>query len=115
MNGTGSFIYWYYPKVLDFTKKNDISIYYYSHFSADDINGFTYNQKEEDLHCETFAYHIKKCYVTKEHFKGQNNGLYFLKHTNNLDKKSISYEIPNIRVILTSSSKGTIISLPLFY
>ena len=66
--------------------------------------------------CETFGYHIKKCYVTKEHFRGKQNGLYFLKNKNNLGKKSISYEIPPIRVILTSSSsKGAIISFSLFY
>ena len=115
LNGTGSFFYWYYPKVLDFSKSNDkISIYYYSHSSEDFINGLTYNENEKDLQCETIKYNLKKCYVTKEHFKGKKDGLYFLKHKNYLGKKSISYEIPPIKVIL-SSSKGNIISLSLFY
>ena len=43
---------------------------------------------------------MKKCYVTKEHFKGQKDGFYYLKHENKLGKKSISYEILPIRVIL---------------
>ena len=59
---------------------------------------------------------MKKCYVIKEHFKGQKDGFYFLKHKNNLGKKSKSYEIPPIRVILASpSSKGNIISFSFFY
>ena len=78
------------------------------------MNGLTYNDKEKDLICENIGDDMKKCEVTKEHFKGKENGLYFLKYNNYLGNKTISYQIPPLKVILNSSSKGNIISLSLF-
>ena len=113
---SGSFIFWYYPKVLDFTKNSGpISIYYWIE-DADLLTGFTYNENEKDLTCQSVERSLKKCEITKEHFKGKKSGAYFLKHTNHLEKKSISYEVPPIKVIVDeSASRGNIIESSIFY
>ena len=117
LNGTGSEITWYHPKVLDFTKTNGPIFVIYHIYEPDNLKGFTYNEDEEDLKCQNFERN-KKCEITKEHFKGKKNGLYFLKQTNHLGNKSTNYEIPPIKVIVEESpapSKGNIIPSPLFY
>ena len=104
-----------YPRVLDFTK-NDDSLFIYLHMVSTDYysNGLTYNEEAEDLTCEQIERKVKKCEITKEHFKGEKNGFYFIKHTNNNGTKTISYEVPPVKVIL-DSSKGNIISFSLIY
>ena len=86
------------------------------------LNDCSKTLKDYDISGNNFKYNIttsilKKCEITKEHFKGLKNDLYFLKHTNHLSKKSTNYEIPPIKVILEAPapSKGNIISLSLFY
>ena len=105
-------INWYYPKVLDFTKNfGNITIF----FSIGDPfgdEGLTFNEEENDLFCQPY-YLLKRCNVSKEHFKGKKNGLYFIKHSNHLGKKTINYEVPPIKVIL--GSKGNIIPFTLIY
>ena len=100
--GTGSFIMWYYPKILDFTKNSGNLSIIYSIEEPNYLNGFTYNEDEKDLNCEIIGRHIKKCEVTKEHFNGKKDGLYFVKHTNHLGQKSISYEVQPINVIIST-------------
>ena len=116
--GTGSFISWYHPKVIDFTKNNGpISIIYWIE-DPQNLKGFTYNEDADDLKCTDVGGYYKKCEITKEHFKGKKNGDYFLKHTNHLNKKSTNYEIPPLKVILEESpvpSKGNIIFSSLLY
>ena len=100
-HGSGSFFSWYYPKVLDFSQNdNNISIIYNIE-NPNSLNGLSYNEDEEDLICEKVGSHIKKCEITKDHFKGNKDGLYFVKHTNHLGKKSISYEVQPVKVILS--------------
>ena len=116
--GSGSFISWYHPKVIDFTKNNGpISIIYWIE-NPQHLKGFTYNEEADDLKCEDVGGYYKKCEVTKEHFKGKKSGDYFLKHTNHLEKKSTNYEVPPIKVILEETpvpSKGNIIFSSLLY
>ena len=76
-------------------------------------NGLTYNEEAEDLTCEQIERKVKKCEITKEHFKGKKNG-FFIKHTNHKVTKTISYEVLPVKVIL-DSSKGNIISFSLIY
>ena len=108
-DGDGSFISWYYPKILDFSKNTgSISIQYFIEH-PEKLKGFTYNEDEKDLICEDIG-KIKKCEVIKDHFKGKKSGLYFIKHKNHLNNNMISYEIPPIEVNLESvvPSKGII-------
>ena len=107
----GFLLIWYYPRVLDFTKNSgNITVLYNTGINI--AEGFTYNEDENDLFCDSY-YFLKRCYVSKEHFKGKKNGFYFIKHNNHLGKKTINYEVPPIKVIL--DSKGNIIGLPLIY
>ena len=113
--GKGSFTTFYHPTILDFSKNNGpLSILYFTD-SPNNLDGLTFNEGQKDIECKTVAKDKKKCEVTKEHFKGKNNGLYFLKHKNHLGKKDITYEIRPMKVILSSSSNGNIISLSIFY
>lgn len=113
--GEGSMIYFIYPDVLDFTSQNSFSIILYAG-SPDDINGITFNEDKENLQCVKLGDYFKKCEVPKEHFEGKENDYYFTKHDINSQNKSISYEVPPVKVILTkSSSKGNYISFSLFY
>ena len=114
--GIGSYISWYYPKVLDFTKNNGNISVFYSVDNPGYLNGFTYNEDVQDLFCEIKGKEMKKCEVNREHFKGKGSGLYFLKHRNHLGNKTISYEIQPIKVILKSNiiSSSLIYSLILF-
>ena len=116
--GEGRAILWSYPKILDFTKTNDsLYVQYVCKNKIEYLKGLTYNENEKDLECQIIN-DILKCEVPKSHFNGKTNGLYFLKHTNPIDKKVISYEIQPIRVILDndeSDSKGSIASLSINY
>ena len=103
----GSFISWVYPEILDFTKKDSFIVEYFLE-EAKSIKGVTFNEKAKDLDCEDFDKNVKRCTVTKDHFKGQKSDFYFTKHSNHIGGKSISYEAPPIKVIL--KSKGNYIS-----
>jgi len=108
---SGTFISWVYPKVLNFTK-SDSYIIEYNMEHPNDLKGITFNEKAGELNCETLGKDIKRCTVPKSHFEGLKDGLYFTKHTNHLNTKSISYEGHPIRVIM-NTSKGNIITIPL--
>ena len=100
---TGSFIFWVYPEVLDFTKEDSLTIDYFLE-NPDAVNGISFNDKAKDLECKEVGRRIKRCTVPKSHFKGEKTGYYFTKHTNHLNKKSVFYEAPPINIILPSSS-----------
>ena len=95
----GSFIFFLYPEVLDFTKEDNLYIDYHIE-NPDSITGITLNEDAEDLICEILGREIKRCKIPKSHFNGKENGYYFTKHTNHLDGKSFSYEAPPIKIIL---------------
>ena len=113
-DGASSIIKEYYPKILDFTKKDGPLYVYFRLEIVEGLNGLTYNEEADDLICEQIAKNRKKCEVTIKHFKGKKNGFYFIKHTNHKGTKTISYEVPPLKVIL-DSSKGNIISFSLIY
>ena len=95
----GSFIFYLYPEILDFTKKDILTVDYHIE-NPDSLKGITLNEDAEDLVCETLGREIKRCKVPKSHFNGKGSGYYFTKYTNHLDGKSFSYEAPPIKIIL---------------
>jgi len=111
--GLGSYIDWRYPNELDFTKTNDTLSFDLYFDDEEYIGEFTFIEDEEDLKCEQTGFKLITCQVPKKHFKGKETGLYFIKHKNHINKKSTSYEVPPIKVILPS--KENIISSSLFY
>ena len=98
-NENGSFIFFLYPEILDFTKEDILNVdYVIKH--PDSLTGLTFNEDAEDLTCETLGKQLKRCKVPKSHFNGKESGYYFTKHSNFLDGKSFSYEAPPIKIIL---------------
>jgi hypothetical protein len=95
----GSFIFFLFPEILDFTKEDILTVDYFIE-NPDSLTGITFNEDAEDLICETLGRRIKRCEVPKSHFNGKESGYYFTKHTNLLDGKSFSYEAPPIKIIL---------------
>ena len=104
---TGSFIYWYYPKVLNFQDGDNIIMYFFVQNSSD-LNGLRYNETENDLDCVNKGKNLKVCNVNKEHFKKKSEGFYYIKH-DHTGKKIISYEVPPIKVIFYNPDNKIII------
>ena len=112
---SGSFIFFFYPEVIDFSKKDTFTVDYYIE-EPKSLTGITFNENEKDLVCENLGSFMKRCTVPKSHFTGKKTGYYFTKHQNHLNKKSSSYEALPIKVIFPSDSKskGNIISFSHF-
>ena len=99
---SGSLNMWSYPKVLDFTMHDNITIEYFMG-SPSCLNGIRLNKDAPDLECENIK-GFKRCIVHKSHFKGKENGYYYTMYRNCLDlldSTSIFYELPPTKVILT--------------
>ena len=90
-------------EVLDFTSTDSLIVEYYT--SPDELKGVTFNPDSSDLVCEDLK-NMKKCTVPKSHFDGKKSGFYFTMHENHLNKKSYSFEIPPIKVILPGSESN---------
>ena len=104
-SSSGTFIYYCYPHILDFTKSDSLSVEFEVE-SPDILTGVTFNENKGDLSCQTLGNRIKKCIVPKSHFDGKKTGNYFLKHTNHLNSKSTSYEVNPVHVITDGSVNG---------
>ena len=70
------------------------------------MNGLTLFPESDDLNCEKTEVYIV-CNIPKNYFEGKKNGYYYVYHKNHLGTKSINYEAPPIKVILTSEEKNT--------
>ena len=126
IKGDGRFIYWSYPKVLDFTKtKDSLYVQYGSLDHPEYLKGLTFNENEKDLECKIIN-ELLKCEVPKSHFKGKTDGFYFLMHDLTNENKIISYEVQPIQILLDdpetdsdsdqhTDSKGNIASLSTYY
>ena len=104
--GMGTFIFYNYPYILDFTKSDSLTVEYGME-NPKSLVGLTFNENSKDLSCNTIGREIKRCTVTKSHFDGKKNGYYFIKHSNHLDGKSTSYEGFPVKVILDDSGNGS--------
>lgn len=114
IKGSGSYISFYTPKILDFSKNTEFIDVLLCVGNNQYYNGITFIENEGNLPCEKIKENYIECKVTKEHFKGKKSGYYFIKHDSHSGMKVDSYEVPPMKVILYSS-KGNIISLSLFY
>ena len=95
-----------YPEVLDFTSSDSLKIVLAIEKKYN-LTGLRLNVDAEDLECEDFE-EFKNCIVPKNHFKGKENGFYFISRKNHLNGQSICYEIPPVKIILPkeNSNKG---------
>ena len=98
---TGAFIYWYFPKELDFQDVNWIILDLYVDNAAD-LNGLTltFDKTSVDLKCGNIKNNIIRCNVTKDDFDDdeEDTRYYYIKRKNHLGDKVISFEVPPIKV-----------------
>ena len=92
---------WSYPKVLDFTMQDNITIEYWMD-RPKNLDGIKLNKDAPDLECENIN-SFKRCIIHKSHFKGKENGYYYTMYRNCLNSTSIFYELPPTKVILTKN------------
>ena len=85
-----------FPEVLDFTSQNSYQIELIN-LDSDLLTGITFNEKKEDLECENERM-IKRCTVTKDHFKGLKSDYYYVMR-DFLNNKEIVYEAIPVKVI----------------
>ena len=92
-----------YPNILDFTSKDLYTIDIVNEVPTS-LDQITFNEEKEDLKCEDLI-HIKRCNISKDHFKGKENGYYYIKYFNhNLNRKTTSFSTIPISVILTKEN-----------
>ena len=100
----GGLIYSIYPDILDYTKNDNYKVIIGG--GVKDMNGLTLFPESDDLICDNEEVYIK-CDIPKNYFEGKKNGYYYIYHLNHLGTKSINYEAPPIKVILTNEEKNT--------
>ena len=118
--GKGVGLAWNYPRVLDFKKNNGpLYINYQLGENPDSFKGLTFNVEKDDLKCQTILESTMRCEVPKSHFQGKTDGYYFHQLSNNLDKKSIRYELSPMKVFVGDSDskkgRGNFLSLSINY
>ena len=96
------YIRYIFNEILDFSSNDNLTIEYLFDFHPEETKGLTFNKNASDLECVING-KIKTCIVPKSHFEGK-SGYYFTMHQNHFKGKSISYEVPPIKVILSNSN-----------
>ena len=109
------FIYFTYPRILDFTYQ-DTFVITLSGYISDNMK-IRLNMDADDLECEIEVQNsFLKCVVHKNHFKGKRSGYYSLIHVDDdLNEKTIFYEIPPFEVIVNNSEAVNIITVEEIY
>ena len=87
-----------YPEILDFTKEESLVIYFFT-TKANRFNHIKINKDGEDLECQDIE-DIKKCIVTRNHFKDKKNGYYFIHYKNNANKYIPIYDSFGIDIVV---------------
>ena len=99
ISGSGSYIEFAYPRVLNFIYNSQITIYYRFRNSYDS-NNITLIPEENDIECTNINYEYKKCYVYKSYFREKESGYYYTYHKNHVGNYIKFYESSPFNVIL---------------
>ena len=96
-------LYHIYPEIINFNLTNSTNILFIGR-GVNRMNNIKFNLKGNDLQCiDLFDngnfYHIKKCEITKSHFKKVNSGYYIPYHKNSFNEFNTNYETRGIYVI----------------
>ena len=96
----GGYIYFSYPKILDFTKQNEyqINLLYKSQLNYN-IKTLRLIHDLENLNCFSFKNGFT-CTININYFENNPNGYYNLYQLNRINTYSIIYEVPPFEVIL---------------
>ena len=96
-----------YPEVLDFTSKDYLYIIYWV-TNPDKFKNVTLNPDAPNLECNTIDNKSNNisvtCLIHKSHFDGKTSGYYYTYNLNYKNEIDISYLVPPIKVILSSSN-----------
>ena len=99
-----SYISYFYPNILNFELKNSFEIDLIMLY-PEKVNGITFNEDAEDLKCQNFI-EKKRCIVSKEHFKGKEDGYYYIKYNNLLFKSKFTSFMTNPMTIIVSKKEN---------
>lgn len=94
-------IYLSFPEFLDFSTKETQYLYYVGS-QISNFEGVKLDKNSPDLVCEEDGKNVKKCIVSKSHFKTAKNGFYYTYYKNPLNETSILYDIPPVQIKFTS-------------
>ena len=102
----GGIIYSIYPETLDYrnSDNNQLTI----GGSISQLKEITLFPESDELDCgersgKEEVYIV--CNIPKKYFEGKKNGYYYVHHKNHLGTKSVNYEAPPIKVILTEEEE----------
>ena len=98
IGGSGAYIMFSYPKTLDFTSKDSITIDFLME-NPEKSTGIKLNPEGKELDCINGRV-TKRCTVNKSHFENNKNGYYFTHHLNHLNNSIIFHEVSPIHVTL---------------
>ena len=99
IDGHGSYIYFVYPNILDFTKKNEYKINFVFGKKKYNYEKLKLRPDLIDLQCDSTINGFS-CIINSEYFENNKNGYYNLYHFNSLADYIILYEVPPFEVIL---------------
>ena len=93
-----SFVYKAHPNTLDFINTDSID-FYIAKENFNDLENIRINPDGNNLSCKKIG-KIKKCTVTKDHFKDKSSGYYYIHHKDTTDKYSKNCEAFGFKVTL---------------
>jgi hypothetical protein len=92
-----------YPTILDFSTKEIIQFDLFMS-EPNSLDGISFNENAENLKCDNLV-NIKRCNISKDHFKGKNDEYYYLIYEIPIIKnKTISYINSPVTVILNKDN-----------
>ena len=94
-----------YPRTLDFTSKNSLDFYAFTPMASLTHNPIL-NKDGGELQCKDIVI-IKKCTITKDHFKNKKNGYYVILQKSNKNEFVANYESFGFNVILPEEPTPT--------
>ena len=92
-----------YPTILDFSTKEIIQFDLFMS-EPNSLDGISFNENAENLKCDNLV-NIKRCNISKDHFKGKNDEYYYLIYEIPFSKnKTISYINSPVTVIFNKEN-----------
>ena len=108
VSNNGNYLFYEYPYVLDFHKREELVIDY--HYIGYNIisGGIKLNPDSTALKCDEKSInnrYIKRCEISINHFNGKNSSYYNTYYLNYLNNYSLVYTLPPINVILPGENE----------
>ena len=108
VSNNGNYLFYEYPYVLDFHKREKLVIDYHFIGKNDYKIDIKLNPDSTALTCELEQInnrYIKRCEISINHFNGKNSSYYNTYYLNYLNNYSLVYTLPPINVILPGENE----------